>query len=351
MKPKTFNIITRAGNARLDKQAVQRILSGPIEEDRGGNNSSLVVCASNESRFVQSTYNQPLTAYSVGWRDPENLDVLLEEVSPSCPVPRRFSFKKSVNAQMWLSETDDIRAIGAPFKRVTFDGTEAEAKTHNRGLTMRVDQDEQVGDWQERYTGYLLARSTRNDLRSAVALISGAAQNAAVTWDSTANPDSDVRAMLRRGKLGKTGGGAYDGSGLRATRLLFGGEAWEIRQDSYEADANNSARFMRAEKTPEELQRYFRVAMLRIHEEIYQSAANAKSEIMGNIVLGYNASPGQMKDDPSNIKRFVSATRQGGLIAVHFEDHETYADITVQRYSNNVITSDLGIEQLTVSAS
>lgn len=71
-----------------------------------GRNPSQVVCAANEARFTAATYSEPLTAFTVGWRDPENLQALLDFLSPPVPAGRRFEFKRHDNAEAFFSESD-----------------------------------------------------------------------------------------------------------------------------------------------------------------------------------------------------------------------------------------------------
>src|SRR5687768_2494222 len=75
------------------------------------------IYAANATLFNQTYLSQPLTAYAVGWRDNDQLVDLLNFIAPPVPTPRRFSFKKAVNAEAFLTESDDIRAINADFKR------------------------------------------------------------------------------------------------------------------------------------------------------------------------------------------------------------------------------------------
>lgn len=317
------------------------LLTAPLIADPGAELPTGVIAASNESRFVSSNYNQPLTAYTVGWRDPEDLPALLESIAPAVDAPRRFGFKKANNAEAFLSEDDDVRSIGSAFKRVEFTGTEVNANTLNKGLTVRVDHDEDAigGDWQERYTGFLLQRLARNELRRNVALIVGAATNANKVWDETTNPDGDLRAALR---LGKNAGG------IRPNVILWGGAAWDLRLDAYEhPERVNPGRG--ADMTPEQLASKLMVQRNIISEAIYQSGATAKADIVGNIVLAYYARSGLMKDEPSNIKRFVTPT-DAGRYKVYVREHEKFTDITVEHYSRSYITNSLGVRQLTVTA-
>jgi len=342
--------LTEAANAAggAKDELVGNWLSGPIAIDRGfGENPSMVICAANASRFLSSTFSVPLTAFSVGWKDPENLDELLEFIAPKVIVGRRGEFRRANNVEEFLFEVDDIRAIGTLFKRLTLTGDMVPFRTYNKGLTMRIDKDDERFDGdEEMVVGYLRRRMTRNDLIRAVTLLLAAAHNTPKTWDATSNPDRDFRKTMRLAGLA---------SGIRPNRGLVGGDAWDIRADAYETPtgdaAANTARFMRAERTPEEVgQRLGLTGGLKIIDALYQSTLTAKARIVGALAVFYNAMSGMMKDEPSNIKRFITPTPEGEWRVFRKED-ETGVEITSEHYSNNVITSTLGIEKLTISES
>lgn len=118
--------------------------------------------------------------------------------------------------------------------------------------------------------------------------------------------------------------------------------------DSYEADAANAARFLRAERTPDQVSAYLMVNGVKVSDAVWQSGATAKSDIVGAVAAGYYARPGLTKDDPSHIKRFVTPTDQGKY-RVYLEEHDKFSDLSIEHYSNNIITVATGIEKLTVS--
>src|SRR5437868_38956 len=97
------------------------------------------VCLANESRFNSAYFSEPLTAYATGWREPNNIEALLDFIAPPVQVGRRFEYKKAENNEAFLSDADDSRAIGADFKRVEYRGSTINDKTTNHGLTSRVD--------------------------------------------------------------------------------------------------------------------------------------------------------------------------------------------------------------------
>lgn len=316
--------------------------NAPLLADQGiGQNPSGIICAANEARFTSSHYSEPLTAYTVGWRDPENLDQLLDSLFPSVPVGRRFEFKSADNAEAFLSESDDIRAIGANFKRVEFKGSSVNQKTHNKGLTIRVDHDDEIGDgWRESYVQMLMQRLLRNDLRRGIALIDAAATNVAVVFSTATNPDGLSRVALKAGA---------DASGLRPNIALYGEAAWDLRLDAYEA-ADTPYAGRAAAMSKAELAGKLMVDLVEVLKARYQSGAAAKSNVLGSVIYYYLALQGVGKDDPTNVKRFLTPAR-GGKWGVYIVEHEKYTDISVEHYSNIVITSTLGIRKNTVTAS
>lgn len=314
----------------------------PILPDLGPNANPVgQLCAANESRFESTYYSEPLTAFTVGWVDPENLDALIEELFPAVEVGRRFEFKAANNAESFLSETDDIRAIGSPFKRIEYTGSSVNEKTHNKGLTMRVDHDDEVGEgWQERYTQLIMQRLLRNDFRRAIALIDAAATSVAEVWSAATNPDGDIRGVLRL---------SADSTGVRPNTVAFGEAAWDLRADAYEAqDTPYAGRA--ASMTPEQLAAKYMVDRVRIVKARYQSAAAAKAAIIPATVYSYIAIPGATKDDASNVKRFITPAR-GGRFGVYVMEYEKFTDISVEHYSNTVITGSAGIRKTPVTAS
>ncbi|MEM9226570.1 MAG: hypothetical protein AAGA45_01245 [Verrucomicrobiota bacterium] len=314
-----------------------------METDNLNQTSGDAITTANESRFNTAHYSEPLTAFTVGWSDPEGLDGLLDFIAPRVSVGRRFEFKRATNAEAFYSETDDVRAIGSAFKRVEYSGESVQAKTINKGLTMRVDHDEVYGgDWQERYTQLLLQRLLRNELRRAItALDSAAGSPVAKVWGSSGTPDADVRAALID---------ATDISGIRPNRLLFGEGAWDLRASSYEAQDTAGA-FGSLPLEPESLARKLLVQGVRIAGARYQSTASVKEGIVDNAVYAFFEQDGVTKDEPSNLKRFVTPIEGGGSYRVYLEESAKYTDLTVEHYSTVVATSDLGVKKLTVRAS
>jgi hypothetical protein len=302
-----------------------------------------LVCAANESRFTSSNYSEPLTAFTVGWKDSEKIEELLNFVAPAVPVARRFEFKVADSTEPFLSETDDIRSIGSAFKRVEFSGTSVTSKTYNKGLTIRVDHDDVAGDdWRERYVQLLLQRLYRNELRRAMSALSSNANGQSYVWSNstgTPNPDSDIRGELEA---------ASNATGVRPNRIVFGEGAWDIRSDAYDHQ-NNAGASRAAGLSLDELARKLFVDEVRVMGARYQDLSS-KTAILGNEVYAFFAKNEIMKDEPANIKRFVTPVDGGSAFRVYVDEHSKFSDITVEHYSNIVITSATGIRKLVVAA-
>ena len=302
------------------------------------------VCLANESRFNSAFFSEPLTAYATGWRDPNNIEALLDFVAPGVQVGRRFEYKKADNAEAFLSDTDDFRAIGADFKRVEFKGSSQNAKTENKGLTVRIDLDVagEMPNWRELYTARLLQRLLRNEFRRAMDSILTNATNTAKTWDTTAgkDPDQDVLSELMS---------SVDAMGIRANRVIFGDVAWHKRMLAHRAQATAGG-YASAALTPDELAGFLGVEGVRISRDRYQSTTAAKSKIVPDVVLVFYGRDGATTEDATHAKRFWSAVEGGGKYRVYEQQvNSKLVDLTVEHYSNVLITSTIGLRKLTIS--
>lgn len=300
------------------------------------------IISANESRFNSAYYSEPLTAFSSGWKDSENLEALLDFIAPPVLVPRRFEFKRADNTEAFYSELDDIRSTGSSFKRVEYSGTSIYEKTLNKGLTIRLDHDEIAEDnYEERYVALLLQRLYRNDLRRLITLLDASAHNTDVNMPDNGdpvNPDGLVRTMLNT---------ATNASGLRPNRVVFGESAWEARINAYAAQdthlSNRSLGF-----TLEDLAQSLLVEDIKILRARYQSTLNAKSLLAGRAIYAFFAQDSATKDEPSNFKRFITPM-SGNRFRVYKHEGPKYTDISVEHYSHIVLTSPLGLEKLTIA--
>lgn len=296
----------------------------------------------NEARLTTATFSEPLTQYLVGWQAPPTLQALLDFVAPAVTVGRRFEFKKAENSEAFLSESDDERAIGADFKRVEFKGTTVNEKTVNKGLTYRLDHDEEDDNLlnRQRIAGMLTTRLMRNEVRRAItALLAIDNSGTASNWGTTspAEPDTALATIVDS---------AGDSAGINPNRVLYSQAAWLYRLGYYRRQEDKSP----AALTVDQVAQINGMEMGRVTNERYQSSVTAKSKVMtAGAVVVFHAENGVGKDDPSNIKRFVSNTRQGGALAVHVEEKAKQTLITVEHYSKIVVTSTLGAKKLNVT--
>lgn len=308
-------------------------------EDTGKQKPGMIAFA-NEDRFQSAHFSEPLTAYAAGWDDPENIQATLDIMAPPIPVARRFEFKKAINSESFLSETDEIRGIGASFKRVSYEGESQNEKTLNKGLTIRLDHDEMTEGSQEQAVSRLLKRLARNDLRRTVTLIINNSTNSNKTWDLTAakDPDMDVVSDLDTGA---------DARGMMSNLVVYGQSAWINRLKSYRAQ-DLAGQSISSTLTPDQVAQFLQVDKVMVSKERYQSTKTTKTKIVGDFVLMYMAEQNISKDDPSDIKQFWSPT-DAGKVKVYVVEHEKFTDVTVEHYSNIVMTGNIGVRRFTVT--
>jgi len=311
------------------------------------------ICFANESILTQQYFDEPLTNYAIGWRDPNNIEATLDFLAPPVPTPRRFTYKSWVNVEEFLSEGtyDDLRAIGAEFPSVIYTGSEIHARTDNRGLRIRVDLDE-VADpnsplagglpaYQARIVEKLKRRILRNSLRRAITLISAGATNNNKTWSSgSPDPDNDVNTQLVT---------ATSAGGIRPNRVMWGDSAWSKRLTGYRSQ-NVAGAYANAALTPQQVGDWLGGVMGYVSRERYSSAGAALAEVLGNYVLMLYALDGVDVEDPTNVKRFYSMTDSGGPWRVYVQQVTSkLVDITVEHYELISVVSTLGLNQFTIS--
>lgn len=309
------------------------------------------VTVANESSFEAANLSQSITAYVAG-RPAPDLEQQLDRLFPPIPTARVAEFAVNEDAA-FLTETDDsdIREPNAAFKRTAGTGTKQLIRVRNKGLTWRQDHDLVSRDnmdraqpgWEEAKALSLRHRLVRADLLRGLAAVRAAAVNTNVTWDAASNPDGDARAMVQAG---------FAASGLRPNRIVYGGQAFQIRQDAYEDPArSNNHLANHGDYALEQIARYLQVDLVDLVEDFYQvDRTEPKARILSNEVLCWNAKPGLTEDDPSNIKRFRAMTDQGTEWAVYIDRKTKWTDITVEHYSVYALPILGGIRKLTVSA-
>jgi len=303
------------------------------------------ICLSNESRFAETHFSEPLTTFLVGWKDPSDLEGTSDFIMPPVQAPGRlFEFKSLLNAEEFLSEADDIRAIDADFKRVEYRGKDAQGKTLNKGLTTRLDLDQyfDIEIAQQQASERLWRRLLRNELRRGVGtLVTAAGSATGKTWSSGAvDPDLDVITALNS---------ATDSSGIRPNRVIYNETAWTKRAQGYRAQ-NVAGAYASAAMTPQQLATLLGVDEVRISRERYQVTGTTKAKILGDYCIGFYSEPGAQLQDPSNLKRFWTPVQGGGKMRVYVQQVSSkLVDVTVEHYSNIVSPTNLGMFILGIS--
>jgi hypothetical protein len=316
------------------KQAALTVLAA----DQGSDTPRGVIVASNDSRFQAGNPSVELTNFATGAYDKYDLLAELNIVAPAVPAPRRFSFRTAATAADFLTESDDVRAIGAAFKQVKATGGEENSKTLNKGLTVVLDKDELVPGDEERWIARLTQRLIRNDLVRAYAGLIAAATVTGKVWNTSADPDADVADMLN------TGG---DSRGMDSNVVVYGGGAWLGRFRALRG-SDKAGGFAGAGATPEQLADLFQVDSVLVSKARKQTTATAKGKILGAYALAFYAEQMATRDDASNIKRFVTPSGSGP-VQVWREEKAKTIELSVEHYSHVVVTSTLGITALSIT--
>ena len=303
----------------------------------------------NEAAVNNQFLSDALTQYSVGWTSPGGVLEAILETLTGAPVivPKRFTFKKADNKKAFaaVEADEDVRAIGADFKRVTVQGETVDAHTVSKGLTIRVDRDELNDDpeAEQKAVAYLRTVLLRGEIVRAFTGLSAAATggNATTgTWTPAAKADADAEILAHLQTLA-------DDAGLLPNRIFFGSTAWSKRITTMRA-SESPAVSMGSTFTREQLAGFYAVDSVHVCNERFQSGSGKATLLSNNLVLLFNAQRSGLKDDPSNIKRFVTKVA-GSTDAVFREEHAAGVDVTVAHQSLIAITSSLGIGKITIS--
>jgi hypothetical protein len=302
-----------------------------------------VIALANESRLTASQYSEALTAYAVGYRDPENLLAAVDYIAPPVSVGRRFNFKKIGDDQFFLTETDDERQIGAGFKRVEYSGSEQDARTRNRGLKYILDRDEDGGaTTEEQVVAMLQQRIIRNKYRRAISALLGLSAGTAAVFNAASSPDELIKAALAAAQLE---------IGTYPNRGLIGLVAWNLRSAAMAA-SDKAGAFAGLAKTPAQVAGDLFLDDLRVDKSLFQETKTAKNRIVGSNFLGFTGYDGMTKDDPSNLKQFYTPVGGGRWRVLRKEtgDGNKFVEIVVEHYELIIGTSTKGVARLNITA-
>jgi hypothetical protein len=232
---------------------------------------------------------------------------------------------------------------------VEYTGSDVTDKTLNKGLTYIVDHDEETSpNWQNEKAAKLTRRLLRNEVRRGVTALDALDVNTNKVWDVQpvnpgiipVSPDQDVKDQL----LAST-----NITGLRPTRVVYGDTAWNIRGACYEAQ-NTPGGFAGNQRGADALAAYLMVDRVRVSTARYQSAAAAKTEILGSAIYMFYAQDGVDREDATHVKRFWSACENGTKVRTYVQQLSAkLTAVTVEHYSKIVGTFTQGVRKLTVS--
>lgn len=302
-----------------------------------------VIALANESRLAGATFSEGLTQFTVGYRDPENLLAAVDYIAPPVPVARRFEWKKSDETQDFMTETDDLRAIGTGFKRVEYSGTSQLGKTRNRGLTYILDTDEDGGATsEESIVGMLQQRIIRNKYRRAMTVLMAMSAGSGAVFSTATQPDELMRAALAT---------SQEASGIYNNRGLLGLAGWNLRKAAY-AGSDKAGAFAGQKMSLAEVAADLGLEDLRVDRALYQNTKTAKARIVGSNFFGFTARDGVGKDDASNLKQFY--TPKGGTNRYRVWRKVTgpadkFIEITVEHDDEIVGTSTVGVTRLNIT--
>ena len=325
-----------AGNSALLNDPGQ--LFGQFTTDA----QSGIILAANDANFDSAHLSEPLSEFVADTPDEEGLDVILDAMAPSVPVGRSFTYlvaDTTAGFQAALND-EDKREIGGEFATIRPKGTQANGRTVNKGLTMILDNDQGGEDSsvQQRAVTNLRNRLLRTEIYRTEALLE--ANDVALTpnWGGTntaADPDGDIAADLELGG---------DARGIDSNIVVYTGGAW-LRRFLSLGLGSNAARHQTRNLTPQQLAELLGVEKVVKAKVRYQSSATAKTKVGDLKVYSYYAKAGAMPNDPSNIKRFVTAVPGGGLFRVYITPILKRTAVTVEHYSSIDLTSSLGIRK------
>lgn len=289
------------------------------------------ICLANDSLFSQSTLQQEVTTFAIGYADPNRnrLMQLLEYLAPTRQGPR--------NAIVTVyDETEPFEVIDpkkvkraelgdfAEVKQRT--STKVTRKVPNRGLCLVLDNDQlaEKPNWEQMHAAWLVDLLTRASILEVMALYQAFALGANAVWNKDANPDLDVKST-NINILAPT-------TGFKANRVAAGEEAMLLRQIAYE-DKNNPAGFAGAGAlTDEQIAVRMGVSRALTNIERYNNGGT-KDTFLGSKLLLFNAQDAESPEDGSNVVRHVANTLVGGgRYATYIERKLKKTLITVENY-------------------
>lgn len=312
----------------------------------GGGGEHGRIYTANDDNFDAQHLSQPLTEYIVGVEDDQDLEATLNAIAPMVPVSRSFTYRQHDEREAFQHDgatDEDIREIGGDFATVKRTGKQMNGRCDNKGLIMPLDHDQGGEDTaiQQAAVRNLRNRLLRSELYRTEALLEANDTEDSINWgpsNDAADPDTDVLTNVDL---------SGDARGIDSNLVVFGGGA-DVRRKRALRRSLVPGIAQTAGDTPEQLASFYGVDQVVKTKARYQSSKTAKSKIFDSKVYIYYAASGLMKDDPSNLKRFVMVT-EGGPFRVYIIPMLKKTLVCVEHYSSIAITSTLGIRKILVT--
>ena len=255
---------------------------------------------------------------------------------------RRFEFRKSGKGE-FLADSEDVRNVGGDFKRLEVKGEIVQEKTLNKGLTIRIDNDERYDGIEEEKTQSLVRRLIRNECVRAVAMLLSVAGSATskswATGSTKTQPDADLRALIDA---------VGDSIMLDANRLLIGSKAWSTRLEVYESSTAPYAGVAANFGAQQLADKLGLDGVFKSTERVETTSGKAKVTNSAYAVA-FVGVDGATDLDPSTLKRFWSPCDGGEMFRIYRDEKAKWVDITVEHYSNIVNTVAGGAKAISVS--
>lgn len=309
--------------------------------------SGNVIEAANDGNLAAGVMalSQPLTEFSTGVQDRDNLQQLLDRLFPMAPVGGlRFSYLAETEAEAFQKRTAAqlTRPVHGEFAEQKITGTVTDGAVDNLGIVTYLDIDQ--GGLNPAMQQAVVASRRNLILRSLIAdgiakIDAAATADTSKNWgDSAANPDGNLREMVKN---------CGDARGEEANVVVLGNGAWHYRADAYEVPTRTNGGD-RGGWTPERLGEYLQVDDVIALRSRYRSSATALTALLGATAYAYNARPGLMAMDSSNVKRFQYLGTGGGMrVWVEVGTHRV--KIIVDCYARITVTSSVGIRKRAIT--
>jgi hypothetical protein len=309
------------------------------------------ICLANDSLLRQSEYIEELTTFAISYDGMvgnrlRQLRDLLAPPRPSNSRIVRLTVYDENEPWQTVDSTRAKRGILADFMRVRQrTATKIDLQVPNRGLTVLLDRDQlrDKPEWQQVHTKWLIDLMMRATVLEAVSLLQAAAIISTTTWNSTSNPDLELKQDII--SLANT-------TGFYPAVAVYGDDAALKRSTAYEAQLNAGSLARASQFTEEQVAAAIGVDRCLINAERYQqTSGTTKQEIIGSNVLLFTSIESDGPMDASNLVRHVSnAAYGGGEYAVYVTDIGVkLIALTVENYEYLHVQHTTGIQQVEVS--